>query len=265
MGARRKRDEEGQLIRMPIGFEVENHIATITIDGYNDMNPITYDMYAELYRRFLEFDGDPDLHVAILRGAGDLHFSVGGNMKVFQEGAGLLSDGDWVRGFWHPATFNIQGRSTLYNHRAVKPVIGAYVGYCLGAGVILSGLRTSLRIAGEHARFGLVETKLGLGGGAIAKSGLAAQLPYSALMWLILTGEMIDAQAAKRIGLVNEVVPDDQVFARAKHVAEIVAELPPLTLRAEKEALLHTENMQSGQASKVALALEAITQLGRAL
>jgi len=249
---------------MPIEEQLDGHVVTITIRGPSELNPMTNDMYIDLHAALLRFDDDPVARVAILRGGGDKHFSVGGNLKALNRGYAAQTTDARVRGFWYPGTVErttFPGHHPVYTYRPVKPIVGAFVGYCLGAGLILAGYRTSIRIAGTSAWFGLSEVRLGLGGSALVKSGLLDQIPFTACMWL-LSGERIDAAHALRIGLVNEVVPDADVFARAQAVADVIADMPPSALRAEKEALLHAERLPFARAVKVAAALEALDRVG---
>jgi enoyl-CoA hydratase/carnithine racemase len=80
-------------------------------------------------------------------------------------------------------------------------------------------------------------------------------------MWLVATGENVDAQTALKMGLVNEVVPDDRVLTRAREVAETIAAMPPLVVRAEKQALVHARNMSDSAAMAYASALGALNRL----
>src|SRR5579859_3023523 len=147
---------------MPIGFEADGHIVTLTIDGYNDLNPMTQDMYNELHQRLLEFDRTPTYRVAVLRGAGERAFSAGGNLKVYHGSRQTVPEVAWVQSFWHPNApadprANAASRVTIFGYRTVKPLIAAIKGYCLGGAFMIATLHTSIRIAGEGAQFGLSE------------------------------------------------------------------------------------------------------------
>lgn len=248
---------------VPIDYEVRGHVATIRIRGYNDHNPITQQMYLDLHERLSALDSGQGARVAILRGSGDRHFSVGGDLKKHQAQAEPLTTAGHLSAFWFPdravpaAGLN---RVTLFSRRTVTPIVAAIQGYCLGGAFITMCLHSSLRIAGESARFGFAESRLGLGGVSLS-SRLGDQVPYAALMWLVASGEFINAQDALRIGLVNEVMPDDQVFARAEEVAAMVSQVPPLTVRAEKEALFHTQRVNFQSAMALGNILEVLNLL----
>jgi crotonobetainyl-CoA hydratase len=121
-----------------------------------------------------------------------------------------------------------------------KPVIAAVNGLCLGGGVeILAAC--DLAIAADHAEFGLSEPLVGLaalGGGALQR--LARDLPLKEAMWLILTAKRISAGEARRIGLVNEVVPRAELMARARALADDLLACAPLALEASKQVMLQS-------------------------
>lgn len=251
---------------MPIGHEVDGHVVTLTIDGYNDLNPMTQEMYLELHEYLLQLDRTPQQRVGILRGAGDRAFSVGGNLKVYHGAEQALPPLARVQAWWYPYAADPRAlslpRVTILGFRTVKPLIGAVQGYCLGAALMLLGLHTSIRIAGESAQFGLSEILRGLGGSATVRSLLPRQLPYSAVMWLAMTGQSIDAATALRIGLVTEVVPDDQVFARAREVADMIAEVAgPVAILAGKQANYQGEGQPQERLADFASALGTLNRL----
>jgi enoyl-CoA hydratase/carnithine racemase len=252
---------------MPIGYEVRDHIATITIDGHNDLNPMTQTMYTELHQRFQEIDRDPEVRVAILRGGGERNFSAGGDLKAVGNRTAADPVEDALRNYWYPnpGASGAPGstRTTLWGHRTLTPVIGAVRGHVIGAALILFGFHTSLRIASETAKFGFSEVKLGLGGGAIAWSGFAQQrIPRSMLMWMAATGQSIDARKALQVGMINEVVPDERLMDRAYEVAAMVAKLAPNAVRAPKVALNATENVPLAESLQFAWLFGTLNRLG---
>ena len=123
-----------------------------------------------------------------------------------------------------------------------KTVVAAINGFCLAGGTeLIQG--TDIRIADEHARFGLTEVARGIipAGGSLAR--LARQIPYSKAMEILLTGQHMTAQEAWRIGLVNEVVPADQVLKRAEEYAAMIAANAPLAVSACKEAVIRSSGL----------------------
>jgi enoyl-CoA hydratase/carnithine racemase len=246
-----------------IHYTREGPIATFVIEGYNDLNPMTPDMYLDLHQRLLQFEDDPTIRVGIIRGAGDRHFTAGGNLKRSHRMADqLLSREAILKHFWYPLQQEPNSAwvvwETLFARRTVKPIVAAVQGYCLGAGIFVLCLHTDVRIAGESAQFGIPEVRRGIAAGSGGASQLARQIPHAAFSWMFETGLPIDAQRARAWFLVNEVVPDDQVFARARAVAELVAANPPAPLRAEKLGLLQLESMPYESAAFIASTFRAL-------
>jgi (E)-benzylidenesuccinyl-CoA hydratase len=251
---------------MPINCTVDGHIMVLEIQGESAHNPMTQDMYLELHDRFEEFEHRREYRVAVLAGAGDLHFSVGGHLKHVNKHADeMLSTEAVLSQHFYPhdqtAGRMIGGTRRLSQLQLTKPVIGAVRGYCLGAALIIVGQKTDIRIAGRSAKFGLTEIKRGLGGGAAVATRLREQIPWSWVMWMVATGESIDAETAFRIGLVNEVVDDERVVDRAMEVAAMVAEMPPLGVRAEKQALVETAGLPFERAVALVGSLSALTRM----
>ncbi len=251
---------------MPINCKVDGHVMVLEIEGESAYNPMTQDMYLELHDRFEEFEHRRQYRVAVLTGAGAVNFSVGGHLKHVNKHAGeMLSTEAVLSQYFYPhdqtAGRMIGGTRRLGQLQLTKPVIAAVRGYCLGAALIILGQKTDIRIAGHSAKFGLTEVKRGLGGGAAVASRLREQIPWSWVMWMVATGQSLDAETAFRIGLVNEVVDDERVVERALEVAAVVAEMPPLGVRAEKQALVETAGVPFERATAMASALSALTRM----
>jgi enoyl-CoA hydratase/carnithine racemase len=206
-------------------FERDSGIATITIDRPDVLNSLHPDGHAELDRAFDLYAADPELHVAIITGAGDRAFCVGTDLKA------LAATG---REAYPPGGFaGITKRFDLW-----KPVIAAINGLCLGGGAEIL-LACDLAIAAEHAEFGFPEPLVGLA----ATNGLARlarQVPAKDGMWLVLTGKRIGAEEARRIGLVNEVVPRGEALVRATALARDMLACAPLALQASKQVMLQS-------------------------
>ena len=144
-------------------------------------------------------------------------------------------------------------RSLLKTSSYPKPIIAAVNGVCAGGGVELM-LSTDIRIAAPHARFGLPEVKWGIYpfGGATAK--LVHQIGYVHAMKLLLTAEMVTAEEAVRIGLINQIVPSEELLGEALTIAERIAANSPVAVQAVKQhissgvaaaALMHEEAEQT--------------------
>lgn len=252
---------------MSVRFDVKGHVVTITFAGENEYNPITVEMHEDLCKDLRQYDEDPNLWACILTGGGDTNFSAGGNLKRQQMGEeGGDSTELFLKQWWYPKSVRPMSPTVMFrpelNYQPMKPVIAAIRGYCLGAALVLVGQTTDIRIAGASAKFGFTEIKRGLGGGAVARSRLVRQIPYTTLMWMTLTGESIDARTALQHGLVNEVVPDDMVLPRALEVADLICTNSPIALRAEKEVLLRSEDMSFSDMVVFSGAVSTLNRMG---
>lgn len=204
--------------------DADGHVLTIAIDRPEVLNALHPPAHAELARAFDLYAADPDLRVAIITGTGDRAFCVGTDIKVRAE----TGRDD------HPET-GFAGITKRFD--LLKPVIAAVNGLALGGGVEIV-LACDLVIAAEDAQFGLPEPLVGLaalGGGGLQR--LARQLPMKEAMWLVLTGKRIGAEEARRVGLVNQVVPSSELGSHARALADDLLECAPLALQAAKQVM----------------------------
>ncbi len=211
---------------MPLLFETRGHVATITFNRPEAMNAFNPAQIREFTEAMIRFGNDDDLWVAIITGAGDRAFSAGADIKETLPGD---TDANIERqvGF----TFPTEGLDVY------KPMIAAVNGYALGGGIEVM-LTCDLRIASERASFGQPEIAIGIIAGWGGSQRLTRQIPWCKAAELLLTGERIDAQEAYRIGLVNKVVPHDQLMAEANRWADAICSKAPGAVRATKEAML---------------------------
>jgi crotonobetainyl-CoA hydratase len=184
---------------------------------------------------FAAFRDDPALRVAIVTGAGEKFFSAGWDLK--EAAQGVPPDSDYgIGGFG--------GLQQLPNLN--KPVIAAINGMAVGGGFELA-LSADLIIATEEARFALPEIRAGtLADAATIK--LPRRLPYHVATDLLFTGRWMDANEALRWGLLKEIVPAGQLMARARELAALLAQGPPLVFAAIKEVARETETLSEQQA-----------------
>ncbi len=216
-----------------IQFEKRDHVAILTINRPEAMNSLTRDMLLGLDDAFVEFDRDPDLWVAILTGAGDKAFSAGMDLK---EAIPLLTSGDQL-GYEDPTKRQFSD--------VFKPIIAAVNGLCIAGGMeMLQG--TDLRVAAEHATFGLGEVRWGIIPAGGSHIRLPRQIPWAVAMELLLTGETIDAKRALEIGLVNRVVPRGETVAAALELAEKITRNGPLAVRTAKEIAVRSLGQEAG-------------------
>lgn len=222
-----------------IRLDVDQGIAIITIDRPAKLNSLTLAMYDELAAAFDQVRDDDRIGVAILTGAGDRAFCVGADLT---ESIPALARGDFDISRWDGAH---QKHTTLF-----KPIIAAVNGLCLGGGFEIM-LSTDLRIAAESARFALPESGVGVvpAGGTLTR--LARQIPYAWAMELMLLGDQITATKAHTLGLLNEVVPDDQLKDRAMEIARTLLTKSGTALETIKESVLQLLDLPTDQAFTV--------------
>lgn len=201
---------------------VESGIAILTIQRPEVRNAIDRETALEIHRALADFAADPAVGCLILTGAGE---------KVFVSGADIGElRGKRVRDAMEAVN------STLFTavERFPKPTIAAVNGYALGGGCELA-LACDLRVAAERAKFGFPETGLGIMPAAGATQRLPRIVGLGRAKELILTGEIIDAQRALEIGLVNAVAPDAVVAAR--QLARKILSRAPVATRLAKASL----------------------------
>jgi enoyl-CoA hydratase len=216
-----------------IRFEKKDHVAIITIDRPEALNSLTVDMLRGIEEAFKAFDDDAELWVGILTAAGEKAFSSGLDLK---EAAPLLTGGDQL-GFedWTKRQFS----------DVFKPIICAVNGFCIAGGMEML-LGTDLRIAADHATFGLGEVKWGLVPLCGTHIRLPRQIPWAIAMQLLLTGKNIDAQRAYEVGLVNAVVPADELLDTALDWAQKMCRNGPLAMQTAKEIAVRSLELESG-------------------
>jgi enoyl-CoA hydratase len=216
-----------------INYEKRDRIAIMTINRPEAMNALTSAMLAALDAAFEDFTNDDGLWVAILTGAGDKSFSAGMDLK---EAIPLLTSGDTL-GYNDPTKRQFSD--------VFKPIIAAVNGHCIAGGLeMLEG--TDLRIAAEHATFGLGEVRWGIiptGGTHIR---LPRQIPWAVALELLLTGKTIDARRAYDIGLINRVVPAADLMPAALELAETICKNGPLAVRTAKEIAVRALGLEQG-------------------
>jgi len=210
----------------------DDGIAVITINRPERLNAMDAEHYQALSRAWCTVRDDPAIRVAIVTGAGERSFTTGADIKSFVTAPTGMSD------MW------LTQRDQLLNRglEVWKPVIAAVNGYCLGGGVTLM-LATDIRIAASHATFSLAEVKRGLIPANGGTQRVLDQLPYAVAMEMLLTGDGIDAVAAERWGLVNKVVPKEQLMDTAFAYARRIAVNAPLAVQAAKELAVRSRDM----------------------
>ena len=211
---------------------VEDGIAVITLNRPEKRNAFDAEHYRMLSEAWTRVRDDPAIRVAIITGAGDKAFSSGADLKSFVGRSVPMSE------HWLTQKDQLLNRGL----EIWKPVIAAVNGYCLAGGMTLM-LATDIRIAVPTATFSLAEVKRGIIAGNGGTQRTAAQLPYAIAMELLLTGDSLDAATAERWGLVNRVVPPEQLMPTALDYARRIAANAPLAVQAAKELAVRAPEM----------------------
>jgi enoyl-CoA hydratase len=237
-------------------IERDGPVTTITINRPDRRNALDMPTFGRLAKAWYEFRDDPDAWVAIVTGAGDDAFCVGADLRSFvpavTDNIDTLATGQAVEDF--PA--NAALVAVLREWELHKPVIAAVNGTCVAGGMEML-LGTDIRIASENARFGIFEPKRGLfpGGGTTVR--LPRQVPYAVAMEILLCGEYMSAQRAYEIGLVNAVVPREELLKTARAYAEKIIDQAPLAIRAIKRSVHECARMPMDEAFRHELMIAA--------
>ena len=221
---------------MAIDYTVSDEgIALITINRPERLNAMDAEHYKALSSAWVSVRDDPAVRVAIVTGAGERSFTTGADIKSFLTAPVGLSE------MW------LTQRDQLLNRglEVWKPIISAVNGYCMGGGVTLM-LATDIRIAASHATFNVAEVKRGVIPANGGTQRILDQLPYAVAMEMLLTGDGIDALAAERWGLVNKVVPKEDLMTTAYAYARRIAANAPLAVQAAKELAVRSRDMDLG-------------------
>jgi len=217
---------------MALIYEKKGKIAYITINRPEVMNAMDPETYHELSQAWIDVRDDPDVWCAIITGAGNKSFSAGADLRK------TIPKEQEKWHFWQTQEEQILNRGL----EVWKPIIAAVNGYCLAGGMTLL-LSTDLRVAVEHAKFGVSEVKRGILPGNGGTQRTIQQLPYPVAMWLLLSGEWLSAQEALQYGLINKIVPEGELIAEAERMASIICNNGPLAVRAIKELAVRGQYM----------------------
>lgn len=223
--------------------EVRGRIAILTINRPEKRNALDGQVRCAFLGAIDTLARDTNVRAIVVTGAGDKAFVAGADISEF-EGRTPVDQ------------FRVMKAPTIFDavERCAKPVIAAVNGFCLGGGMELA-LACDIRIASRAAKFGQPEVNLGIIPGGGGTQRLPRIVGLGAAMRLILTGDLIDAAEAHRLGLVEEVVDGAALMERATQLAELIASKSPVAVAAAKEATRAAVSLPMSEGLKLETAL----------
>lgn len=237
---------------MTVDYELRDHVAWITMNEPETLNSWTPTIRDGMAAAFAEFRDDPEAWVAVLHGNGRA-FSSGGNTRAMG-GAPSEPPVGLSQPFWNQSLMDgIEVGMNVY-----KPVIAAIHGYALGMGLTVA-LACDFRIAAEGTEFGFPEARLGFPP-AIGSVHAARVLGVANALELVLIADRIDTERALRMNLVREVVPADQLLTAAGVLAERLCMSSPVGLRASKELVIRSLDLDFSNAVRLGGSLQQMAR-----
>lgn len=210
-----------------IAVDKDGPVGVITLNRPTVLNALNGKLLAELSFALLELERNADIRAIVVTGSGEKAFAAGADIGELNALDHAVAGADQAR----------MGQSiTRQIERLRKPVIMAINGFALGGGCELA-MSGDIRIASENAKFGQPEVNLGLIPGYGGSQRTTRLVGKGMAMYLCLTGELIDAKEALRIGLVEKVVPLAELMTEAKRIANVIATKAPLAITACKRAI----------------------------
>jgi 2-(1,2-epoxy-1,2-dihydrophenyl)acetyl-CoA isomerase len=222
-------------------FDKHGGVATLTLNRPSARNALSSALFLDMERRLLDLASDDDARVVVLTGAGR-GFSAGADLKPVAKEERRRTEAPSFPGDAGGDILDRGNRCILRLRQIPKPVLGSINGDAVGIGCSLA-LATDLRIASETARFGVVFSRIGLGPDGGASALLRELVGTAKALELLFTGDLIDAREALRLGLVNQVVPADELAAATRELAERLARGATLAHGAAKAAVYESANL----------------------
>jgi len=207
-------------------LEISEHIATVTINRPEAMNSLSVPTLEELEQVLEALEKDPEVKVILITGAGEKAFVAGGDIKALS-----------TMGATAARAFALLAHRILHRiEQGPKPVIAVINGYALGGGCELA-MACDIRLANERAKFSQPEVNIGIIPGWGGTQRLPRLVGKGRALEMLYTGEMIDAQEAWRIGLVNKVVPAEKLMDEARALAAKICAKGQVSIRLAREAV----------------------------
>ncbi len=228
-----------------IRLERDGAVWLVTIDRPEKMNALDFAAHDRLVEIWREFDADDSARIGVITGAGEAAFCAGADLETYTMAFATASAPEFRRD-----TVNGYGLGGITRGLEIdKPLLAAVNGYAISGGLEIA-LACDLRFCAPHARFGLQDAKWGFH----ACDGGLVRLPMivglGRAMEMILSGELIDAEEAYRIGLVNRIYPPDELLPRTLDYAQMLAKRAPLSHRLAKEIMRRMVGMPLAEALK---------------
>lgn len=214
--------------------EIENKIAVVTLNRPQALNALNKDLLNDISQFISDAEANSDIRVIILTGSGEKSFVAGADIKEFSDFNGEQGQ-ELAR----------KGQEMVFNkvENCSKPVIAAVNGFALGGGLELA-MAAHFRIASDNARLGLPEVTLGLIPGYGGTQRLPKLVGKGRAAQMIFTADMISAERAEQIGLVNEVVSQEELLERAKKIASKIAGNSSVAISKAIQAINHSDTKE---------------------
>ncbi|MCZ6643986.1 MAG: enoyl-CoA hydratase-related protein [Gammaproteobacteria bacterium] len=233
-------------------FEIRDRVATITLNRPNAMNALNPELRWALSGHFDEVEKNDEIWLAVVTGAGDRAFCAGADLKhrAIERDANDEQRATWAR---------MQEETTPLNLRwdFPKPVIAKVNGFALGGGLELA-LSCDIIVAAEHAELGLPEPRRGLIAGGVGVHRLPRQIGLKPAMGYLLTGRHMSAARAYELGLINQVVPAEDLDATVDEWVSDIKRCAPLAVRATKETAMRGLDMSLPEAFSAVYPTETV-------
>ena len=235
-----------------VDFTIKDHVAQVTINRPHVHNAMCPEVMVRLQDAWTTVRDNDEIRVAILTGSGTKAFCAGADLGLTAPlvTGGRAPESDWDRRLLQ--ILDSQEGLFLIQRDTVKPVIAAINGLAIGGGMELL-MGTDIRIAVPEAKLGLQEVKWGLFPAGAATVRLPRQIPYARAMELLLTGDLIPADEAHRLGLINHVVASKDLLGAAMDIANKIARNGPVAVRNIRQSAREC----AGRPEPQALAAEA--------
>ena len=223
---------------MPIHYERDDeHIARITIDRPEARNSADMEHFKQLREAWERFAADPDAWVAIITGVGDAFFT-GADLKTYVPEITKVAERIQKEGLSEVDGYRLDDgtKAVLRAAKIWKPIIAAVNGFCTAGGMEMLG-GVDIRVACPEAKFSVMEPKRGLFAGGGTTVRLPRQIPFPYAMEFLLCADLIPAERAYEMGLLNAVVPRDELLDKAYEYARRITANAPLAVQATKQSV----------------------------